>query len=68
MPLAHDYVKDDLQLESQTGRIGLQIIATLIGGVLLVCSFCASLLFDSPAHADILAARRIYSHKRNRDG
>ncbi len=56
MPLAHDYVKDDLQLESQTGRVGLQIIATLIGGVLLVCSFCASLLFDSAVHADILAA------------
>ena len=56
MSKAHGYVKDGLQLEAETGRVRGQILATLVGGVLLVCSFIAGLLFDSPAHADLLGA------------
>jgi len=53
--MAHDYVKQDLQLESQTGRISIQIIATLLGGVLLVCSIFARFLFESDFYASLLA-------------
>lgn len=47
MATAHSHVSDNLQLESQTGRLSLQIIATLLGGVLLICSIFARFLFDS---------------------
>jgi Cd2+/Zn2+-exporting ATPase len=53
--MAHDHVKSDLQLESETGRISLQIIATLLGGVLLVCSVLASWLFESDFYSAFLA-------------
>ena len=36
------------QLESQTGRLSFQIIATLMGGLLLVCAALAEVLYDSP--------------------
>ncbi|NJL32252.1 MAG: cation-translocating P-type ATPase [Phycisphaerales bacterium] len=47
MATAHSHVSDNLQLESQTGQVSLQIIATLLGGVLLVCSIFARFLFDN---------------------
>jgi len=46
--MAHDFVKETLQLdavESRTGKVSLQIKATLLGGVLMVCSFISQLLF-----------------------
>ncbi len=52
--MAHDFVKDALALDtgqeglaidSQTGKVSFQILATLLGGVLLVCSFVATFLF-----------------------
>ena len=55
--MAHDYVKDNLQIESQTGRISFQILATLLGGVLLICSVFAELLFDTRDSAGHLANR-----------
>lgn len=58
MATAHDFVKEDLQLESQTGRVGIQILATLVGGTLLVCSLVAYLLtprYGSDFHATVLA-------------
>ena len=56
MEKAHEHVKEELQLDAQTGRISLQIIATLVGGVLLICSILARILYDNPAHADLLGA------------
>ena len=53
--MAHDYVKKDLQIESQTGRISFQILATLLGGMLLICSVFAELLFENRANAGYLA-------------
>jgi len=53
--MAHNYVKQDLQLESETGRISIQIIATLLGGVLLVCSILARLVFADEFYATFLA-------------
>ncbi len=37
----HDDVRQGLGLDSATGRISYQIIATLLGGVLLICSLIA---------------------------
>ena len=56
MAKVHDDVSDGLQLEAETGRVSFQIIGTLIGGVLLVCSFLAQFMFDNPAQADMLGA------------
>lgn len=44
--MAHDYIKSEVEIQTQTGRLGVQIIATLVGGVLLVCSIAAQWLFD----------------------
>jgi len=52
--MAHDHVKQDLQLQAQTGRISLQILATLIGGMLLICSAAATFLYDNDFYADSL--------------
>jgi Cd2+/Zn2+-exporting ATPase len=54
--MAHDYVKEDLQIESATGRVSLAIVGTLVGGVLLICSLVASLVFKDAEHAQTLAA------------
>jgi Zn2+/Cd2+-exporting ATPase len=43
--MAHDYVSEGLAVKQQTGRISLQILATLVGGMLLVASFIASWAF-----------------------
>jgi len=59
---AHGYVADQLQLEQQSGRMSYQIIGTLLGGVLLVCSIIASLIARAEGssitefHATTLAA------------
>jgi Cd2+/Zn2+-exporting ATPase len=43
--MAHDYVKESLEVEKSTGRVGVQILATLVGGMLLISSFAAQILF-----------------------
>jgi Cd2+/Zn2+-exporting ATPase len=43
--MAHDYIKDDTQIESATGKVSFQIVATLLGGVLLLCAVLAMFLF-----------------------
>lgn len=53
--MAHDHVKSDLQLESDTGRVSIQIIATLLGGVLLVCSIVARFVFTDDFYSTLLA-------------
>lgn len=45
--MAHHHFTDHLELKTQTGQVSLQIVATLVGGTLLVCSFAANWLFDS---------------------
>lgn len=52
--MAHDYVKDELQLNAEQGRVNFQIMATLLGFVLLVCSVAARLFFDSDFYATSL--------------
>ena len=42
----HAHVHEGLQLDSATGRVSYQIIATLVGGVLLICSLFAQLIWD----------------------
>ena len=54
--MAHDYIKDTAQIESATGKVGFQIMATLLGGTLLICALIASFIYDTPATADMLAA------------
>ena len=54
--MAHDYIKDELQIESATGRVSLAILGTLVGGVLLVCALVAKVIFHDPEFADALAA------------
>ncbi len=56
MGKGHDHVRDELQLDTQTGRVSCQIVATLVGGVLLICSFIAQALFENATHADMLGA------------
>ncbi|HEX7010666.1 MAG TPA: HAD-IC family P-type ATPase, partial [Phycisphaeraceae bacterium] len=53
--MAHDYVKQDLQVEAATGRISLQIMATLLGGTLLICALIARYTYDSPDISAMLA-------------
>ena len=53
--MAHDFVKDDLQLESEEGKISIQIVATLLGGVLLLCSIVARILFDGDFYSTLLS-------------
>ncbi len=49
---SHDFVKEELQLESQQGRISLQIVATLLGGVLLIAGVAARFIFEGSVGAD----------------
>lgn len=53
--MAHDFIKDDLQVENATGKVGIQIMGTLLGGALLICALIAQFTFASPQHADLLA-------------
>ena len=54
--MAHDYVKEDLQLEQATGRVSFQIMGTLLGGTLLVCALLAQFFYDSKDISALLAA------------
>ncbi len=57
--MAHDHVKHELEILDETGRVSLQIVAALMGGGLLVCSFVAGLLFDHefyPAALGLISA------------
>ncbi len=53
--MAHDYLAEDLALKSKTGRVSLEIIATLLGGTLLMCALIAKLTFDVNDPSDLLA-------------
>lgn len=53
--MAHDYIKEDLHLDVATGRVGYQIVATLLGGTLLVCALLGRFLYDSRETSDLLA-------------
>ncbi|MEX0775633.1 MAG: cation-translocating P-type ATPase [Phycisphaeraceae bacterium] len=52
MAIGHSHVQEELQLESQKGRISLQIIATLLGGVLLISAAVAALIFPPATDLD----------------
>ena len=52
--MAHQHVKEDLELQEQTGRVSLQILATLVGGTLLICSVIAQFLFDGEFYPAVL--------------
>ena len=56
MAHAHSHVTENLQIESETGKLGIQIIATLIGGMMLVCSFVAQMLFENDFYPTVLGA------------
>jgi len=47
--MAHNHLKDSI--EKQTGRAGALLIATLMGGVLVLNSFIAEWIFGSPIDA-----------------
>ncbi len=52
--MAHDILKESI--EAQTGRASLQIVGILAGGVLVLASYMADLLFaTSPWHSHLLA-------------
>ena len=54
--MAHEFVKADLQVQAQEGRMSVKIIATLLGGTLLLCSLAANFLYDSEFYSASLAA------------
>ena len=59
MAKAHDHVREGLhldQLESKTGQSNRYVYATLVGGVLLICSFIATFVYESPEQAGLLGA------------
>ncbi|MCC7204696.1 MAG: cation-translocating P-type ATPase [Phycisphaeraceae bacterium] len=56
MAVGHQHMHDHLHLGNQEGRMSLQILATLLGGTLLLCAFAARFIYDSPMHSDLLAA------------
>ncbi len=53
--MAHDYVKEGLELDGNAGRIGFEIAATLFGGALLICALIAKLTFDTEDPSKLLA-------------
>ena len=54
--MAHDFIADELALKSKTGRVSVEIIATLLGGTLLMCALIAKLTFDNADPSDLLAS------------
>jgi Cd2+/Zn2+-exporting ATPase len=46
--MAERTTTEALRLESETGRLSFQIVATLVGGMLLVCAALAQVLYDTP--------------------
>jgi len=53
--MAHDYLKEGLELNSKAGRVTLEIKATLLGGTLLICALIAKLTFDNDDPSRLLA-------------
>jgi len=54
--LATDLPREqDSESAAPTRRVSLKIVATLLGGTLLLCAFLARFLFRGEPHADILA-------------
>ncbi len=53
--MAHDYLTEDLALKSKTGKVSVEIIATLLGGTLLICALIARMTFDNVDPSDLLA-------------
>ncbi|MEZ6190705.1 MAG: cation-translocating P-type ATPase [Phycisphaerales bacterium] len=53
--MAHDYLTEDLALKSKTGKVSVEIIATLLGGTLLICALIARMTFDNADPSDLLA-------------
>jgi Cd2+/Zn2+-exporting ATPase len=51
--MAHDHIKHSV--ESETGRASALLIATLLGGTLLLCSFAAKWFFANEFYSGILA-------------
>jgi Cd2+/Zn2+-exporting ATPase len=51
--MPHDFVKDVVEAES--GKAGLQVVAALVGGVLLANSLVAGVVFDHDAYGALLA-------------
>ena len=51
--MAHDHLKGSI--EAQTGRSSALLIATMMGGLLVVNAFVADLIFESPQHGDLFA-------------
>ncbi len=49
-----EQVQEEAALQAQAGRVGTQIIATLVGGTLLICSLAARLLFDHEFYPAVL--------------
>ncbi|MFP4224141.1 MAG: heavy metal translocating P-type ATPase [Phycisphaeraceae bacterium] len=54
--MAHDYIKQDLQVDQATGKVGFQIMGTLLGGVLLICAVIARIFYPNQDASDLLAA------------
>ncbi len=52
--MVHDHIKHQLKLQDKTGRVSLQITATLVGGTMLFCSVVAGFLFDSDFYPSVL--------------
>ena len=50
--MAHDFIKDELALDSRTGQESLKIIMTLLGGMLLICAFIARSIYGE-ANSDV---------------
>ena len=53
--MAHDHLKESI--EAQTGRSSALLIATFMGGLLVVNSFIAQYLFDDPEISGAFAGR-----------
>ncbi len=51
--MAHDILNPSI--EAQEGRVSLLILGILVGGVLVVNSYIAELIFDDPFYSDALA-------------
>ncbi|MEQ9454428.1 MAG: cation-translocating P-type ATPase [Phycisphaeraceae bacterium] len=54
--MAHDFVKDQFHLDAAGGRLGFQIMLTLLGGTLLIAASVALLLFENHDTSRLVAA------------
>lgn len=56
MATAHGYVSEQIEISSETSRISLEILATLVGGVLLICAFIADFMVGGIGDDDFYAS------------